>query len=380
MNTFDIITPTLFGVEAVTAKEIVKLGYDIKNTTDGRVTFVGDFDAVARANINLRTAERVLIKIAEFKATSFDELFENTYDIPWHLWLDKNAHFPVSGFSLKSKLHSVPTCQSIIKKAVVKSLQDKYKTVFLPERGVTYKIEFSVVKDNVTLMIDTTGTPLSKRGYRIKHNDAPLRESLASAIAILSRFDYSSAVADPFCGSGTFPIESAMIARNIAPGVNREFSSMDFPQISKKIWIDALEEARDCERRDTRLRVFASDIDKMCTEITKENAKNAGVSDMITVTQMPLSEFSSDISGGTILCNPPYGERMLEIEACERLYRQLGNVYRNLDNWSLSALTPVETFERFFGKNADKKRKLYNGMIKCCLYQYNKEKIGKNIN
>lgn len=374
MYTFDIVVPTLFGVEAITAKEIVKLGYDIKNTTDGRVTFVGDFDAVARANINLRTGERVLIKVADFKAENFDELFEKTYDIDWSPWLDQNAHFPVSGFSLRSKLHSVPTCQSIIKKAIVNSLKDKYKTEFLPERGITYKIEFSVIKDNVTLMIDTTGTPLSKRGYRIKHNDAPLRESLAAAIAILSRFSYDGVVADPFCGSGTFPIESAMIAKNIAPGVNREFSSMDFPQISKKIWMDALEEARDCERHDTKLRVFASDIDKMCAEITLENAKNAGVYDIITVTQMPLSEFSSKISGGTILCNPPYGERMLEIEACERLYKQLGNIYRNLDNWNLSALTPVETFEKFFGKNADKKRKLYNGMIKCCLYQYFKER------
>lgn len=374
MYTFDIVVPTLFGVEAITAKEIVNLGYDIKTITDGRVTFVGDFDAVARANINLRTGERVLIKVAEFKALSFDELFENTYDVDWTFWLDKNAHFPVKGFSLKSRLYSVPDCQSIIKKAVVNSLMDKYKTSFLPERGTTYKIEFSIIKDTVTLMIDTTGTPLSKRGYRIKHNDAPLRESLAASIAILSRFSYNSVVADPFCGSGTFPIEAAMIAKNIAPGVNREFSSMDFKQIPKKLWMDALEEARDCVRHDTKLKVYGSDIDKMCVEISKENARNAGVDDIITVTQMPLSEFSSDLSGGTILCNPPYGERMLEIEACERLYSQMGNIYRNLDNWGLSALTPVETFEKFFGKNADKKRKLYNGMIKCCLYQYFKKR------
>lgn len=374
MYTFDIVVPTLFGVEAITAKEIVNLGYDIKTITDGRVTFVGDFDAVARANINLRTGERVLIKVAEFKALSFDELFENTYDVDWTFWIDKNAHFPVKGFSLKSKLYSVPDCQSIIKKAVVNSLMDKYKTSFLPERGTTYKIEFSIIKDTVTLMIDTTGTPLSKRGYRIKHNDAPLRESLAASIAILSRFSYNSVVADPFCGSGTFPIEAAMIAKNIAPGVNREFSSMDFKQIPKKLWMDALEEARDCVRHDTKLKVYGSDIDKMCVEISKENARNAGVDDIITVTQMPLSEFSSDLSGGTILCNPPYGERMLEIEACERLYSQMGNIYRNLDNWGLSALTPVETFEKFFGKNADKKRKLYNGMIKCCLYQYFKKR------
>ena len=374
MYTFDIVVPTLFGVEAITAKEIVNLGYDIKTITDGRVTFVGDFDAVARANINLRTGERVLIKVAEFKALSFDELFENTYVVDWTFWLDKNAHFPVKGFSLKSKLYSVPDCQSIIKKAVVNSLMDKYKTSFLPERGTTYKIEFSIIKDTVTLMIDTTGTPLSKRGYRIKHNDAPLRESLAASIAILSRFSYNSVVADPFCGSGTFPIEAAMIAKNIAPGVNREFSSMDFKQIPKKLWMDALEEARDCVRHDTKLKVYGSDIDKMCVEISKENARNAGVDDIITVTQMPLSEFSSDLSGGTILCNPPYGERMLEIEACERLYSQMGNIYRNLDNWGLSALTPVETFEKFFGKNADKKRKLYNGMIKCCLYQYFKKR------
>ena len=234
MNTFDIVVPTLFGVEAVTAKEIRNLGYDIKNTSDGRVTFLGDFDAVARANINLRTGERVLIKVAEFKAETFDELFENTYNIDWSVWLSKNSHFPVKGFSLRSKLYSVPDCQSIIKKAIVNSLMKKYNTQFLPERGTTYQIEFSIIRDTVCIMIDTTGAPLHKRGYRIKHNAAPIRETLAAAIAILSRFSYSGIMADPFCGSGTFPIECAMIAKNIAPGVNREFSAMDFAQIEKK--------------------------------------------------------------------------------------------------------------------------------------------------
>ncbi len=372
MKTFDIVVPTLFGVEAVTAREIRNLGYDVKNTSDGRVTFLGDCDAVARANINLRTGERVLIKVAEFKAESFDELFENTYNIDWSFWLSKDSHFPVKGFSLRSKLFSVPDCQAIIKKAIVNSLMKKYNTAFLPERGTKYQIEFSIIRDTVCLMIDTTGTPLHKRGYRIKHNAAPLRETLAAAIAILSRFSYSGIVADPFCGSGTFPIECAMIAKNIAPGVNREFSAMDFKQIDKRIWLDALEEARDCVKKDTKFRAVASDIDKMCIEITNENAKNAGVAELIETKLMPVSEFSSDKSGGTIICNPPYGERLLEKKSCERIYSQLGDIYRNLDNWNLLALTPVETFENFFGTEASKKRKLYNGMIKCCLYQFYK--------
>ena len=372
MKTFDIVVPTLFGVEAVTAKEIRNLGYDIKNTSDGRVTFLGDFDAVARANINLRTGERVLIKVAEFKAESFDELFEKTYNIDWSVWLSKNSHFPVKGFSLRSKLYSVPDCQSIIKKAIVNSLMKKYNTQFLPERGTTYQIEFSIIRDTVCIMIDTTGAPLHKRGYRIKHNAAPIRETLAAAIAILSRFSYSGIMADPFCGSGTFPIECAMIAKNIAPGVNREFSAMDFSQIDKKIWLDALEEARDLVKKDTKFHAVASDIDKMCIEITAENAKNAGVGELITTKLMPVSEFTCNESGGTLICNPPYGERLLEKKSCERIYSQLGEVYRNLDKWNLLALTPVENFEDNFGQAATKKRKLYNGMIKCCLYQFYK--------
>ena len=370
MNAFEIIVPTLFGVEAVTANEIRRLGYDVTKTADGRVTFLGDYDAVCESNINLRTGERVLIKIAEFKAETFDELFENTKNADWKRWLNKNCAFPVTGFSIKSKLHSVPACQSVIKKSIVTAMTELFGINTLPETGETRRIEFSIIKDVVTIMLDTTGEPLHKRGYRIKHNAAPIKETLAAAIAILSRFNYNTVMADPFCGSGTFPIECAMIAKNIAPGLNRRFSAMEFKEIDKKCWNNAFLEAKENIREDTRLTILASDIDKAAISLTRENAKNAGVSDMITAAHLPISEFKCDISGGTIICNPPYGERLLEQKACERIYTVMGDVYRSLDNWGLFALTPSENFENLFAITAAKKRKLYNGMIKCCLYEY----------
>lgn len=370
MNTFEIIVPTLFGIESVTASEIKRLGYEITKTNDGRVTFLGDYNAVAESNINLRTGERVLIKIAEFKALTFDELFEKTKEADWKRWLTKNCAFPVTGFSIKSQLHSVPDCQAIIKKSIVNALMDAFDTTVLPETGETRRIEFSIIKDTVTLMLDTTGDPLYKRGYRIKHNAAPIRETLAAAISILSRFNYNTVMADPFCGSGTFPIECAMIAKNIAPGMNRSFSAMNFKEIDKKIWDSAFEEAKDNVRKAANLKIIASDIDKEAIRLTRENAKNAGVSHMIEAFQTPVSEFESEISGGTIICNPPYGERLLEKKTCERIYTQMGQVYEKLPNWGFFALTPAENFEALFGAYADKTRKLYNGMIKCRLYQY----------
>lgn len=370
MKAFELIVPTLFGIEAVTASEIKKLGYEITKTTDGRVSFMGDWNAVCESNINLRTGERVLIKIAQFKAVTFDELFEKTKSADWKRWLNKNCAFPVKGFSIKSQLHSVPDCQAIIKKSIVNALMEAFDTTVLPETGEKRQIEFSIIRDEVTIMLDTTGDPLHKRGYRIKHNAAPIRETLAAAISILSRFNYNTVMADPFCGSGTFPIECAMIAKNIAPGINREFSAMNFKEIDPKTWKDTIEEAKDNIRHDAKLKIIASDIDKMAVNLTKENAKNAGVSDMITAFQTPVSEFECDVPNGTIICNPPYGERLLEQKTCERIYTQMGRVYSQLPNWGFFALTPSENFETLFGYKADKTRKLYNGMIKCRLYQY----------
>ena len=377
MDTFELIVPTLFGIEAVTASEIKRLGYEITKTTDGRVTFLGDYNAVCESNINIRTGERVLIKIAQFKATTFDELFEKTKMADWKRWLNKDCAFPVKGFSVKSQLHSVPDCQSIIKKSIVDALKETFNTDTLPETGEKRQIEFSIIRDEVTIMLDTTGDPLHKRGYRIKHNAAPIRETLAAAISLLSHFNYNTVMADPFCGSGTFPIECAMIAKNIAPGINREFSAMNFKEIDRRLWKDAKEEALDNVRHDAKLQIIASDIDKMSVNLTKQNAKNAGVSDMITAFQSPVSEFECDIKGGSLICNPPYGERLLEQKSCERIYSQIGEVYSRLDNWGFFVLTPSEKFEDLFGVPAQKKRKLYNGMIKCCLYEYfpKKEKI-----
>lgn len=370
MDTFELIVPTLFGIESVTASEIKRMGYEITKTTDGRVAFLGDFNAVCESNINLRTGERVLIKIAQFKAVTFDELFEKTKAADWKRWLNKSCAFPVKGFSLKSRLHSVPDCQAIIKKSIVNALMESFDTTVLPETGEMRRIEFSIIRDEVTIMLDTTGEPLHKRGYRIKHNAAPIRETLAAAISILSRFNYNTVMADPFCGSGTFPIECAMIAKNIAPGMNRKFAAMNFKEIDKKLWKDTIEEAKDNIRYDTKLKILASDIDKASVHLTKENAKNAGVADMINAFQTPVSEFECDISGGTIICNPPYGERLLEKKTCERIYAQMGNIYSKLSNWGFFALTPAENFEQLFGFPAHKTRKLYNGMIKCRLYEY----------
>jgi putative N6-adenine-specific DNA methylase len=374
MDKFEIIVTTLFGVEAITANEIRKLGYPTTNVSDGRITFLGDLMAVCRANMWIRTGERVLIKIGEFKAVTFDELFDQTANIKWSDWLPKDCAFPVKGFTFKSTLFSMSDCQSIIKKSVVKSLSGTYKSDWFSEVGETYQIEFSIIRDTVTLMIDTSGMGLHKRGYRKNANLAPIKETLAATMAILSHFRYDGVLADPFCGSGTIPIEAGLIAKNIAPGLNRDFAFMNLRQFSKKLWEDAKAEAMDLIKNDTKIEILASDIDKDAVELTVQNSKIAGVSDVIYTSVKPISEWTCDKSNGTMICNPPYGERLLEEKECEVIYRQLGNTYKKLDNWSLYTITPNENFEQIFGKFANKKRKLYNGMIKCNLYQYFPEK------
>lgn len=369
MERFDIVVTTMFGLEALAAKEIRNLGYEVSEVTDGRITFLGDYEAVARVNLWLRTGERVFIKVGEFEAVTFDELFEKTKELDWSRWLYKDSEFPVGGFCVKSKLFSVRDCQAIIKKSIVEALSKKYNMSWFAETGVSYRIEFSIIKDKVTLMIDTSGNSLHKRGYRRSSNMAPLKETIAASIVSLSRFSYNGVFADPFCGSGTIPIEAAMIAKNIAPGLYRHFAFESFKQIPKSILKDAREEALS-EIRKTNLRVLASDIDYDCVDLTIHNAKLAKVNDIILVKRLPVSEFKSDETGGTIVCNPPYGERLLDLKESEKIIKDLGRVYKGLKGWNMFVITPNENFEKLINKPATKKRKIYNGMIKCDLYQY----------
>ncbi len=369
MDKFEIIVPTLFGLEAFTAREVRRLGYETTSVTDGRVTFMGDYMAVCRANMWLRTGERVLIKIAEFKAESFEELFEKTTAINWSRWILRDSAFPVKGHSLKSKLASVRDAQAIIKKAVANSLSKSYGIEWLSEDRAMYRIQFSIQKDIVTLMIDTSGEPLHKRGYRQLSNLAPLRETIASAMVMMSFWKYEYPLCDPFCGSGTIPIEAAMIKKNIAPGMSRRFAANDFEQISSKMWDDALTEARDLVK-DIPLEIYAYDIDQKTTELARENSIKAGVSDYIRVEHGDATKIEFDSAYGTIICNPPYGERLGEKRECEELYRNIGKNFSKLNEWNYYILTSNEEFELLFGKYADKKRKIYNGMIKCNIYQY----------
>lgn len=374
----ELIITTLFGMEALVSKEVKKLGYTVTEVTDGRVTFIGDESAIARCNLWVRCGERLLIKMGEATVTTFDELFEFTRQLPWEDWIEKEDAFPVKGYSLKSTLFSVPGCQSIIKKAVVSALEETYGQKWFPETGTLYQIEFSLIKDKLTLMIDTSGQPLHKRGYRRNSNRAPLKETIAAAIVTLTRFRYDGVFADPFCGSGTIPIEAGLIAKNIAPGIHRDFAAMRFPQISDKIWKNAKEEANSLIRQDSRLKILASDIDPEAIRLTTHNAKVAGVSDMMEITEKPMQEFFPSEAVGTICSNPPYGERLLDETACRLLYKEMGRHFRtDLPGWSVFVLTPEEKFEDYYGKFCDKKRKLYNGMIKCNLFQYFGEKIIK---
>lgn len=369
MDKFEIIIPCIFGLEALVAKEIRWMGYETSSVEDGRVTFIGDFEAVCRANLYLRCGERVLIKVGEFTAVTFDELFEQTKALPWTKWLGKNAAFPVKGFCLKSTLASMRDCQAIIKKAIVSSLSAEYGIEWLPEDGASYQIQFSVMKDKVTLMIDTSGDGLHKRGYRRISNAAPLKETIAAAMIMLSFWKYEYPLADPFCGSGTIPIEAAMFKRNIAPGLMRHFAAEGFDQSDPTLWSRLREEA-ESKKRNTPLTILASDIDAATLEIAKENAKIAGVSDAITFSQVDATKFTSGEPYGSIICNPPYGERLSDAEECRRLYKNMGKAFEKLPDWSYYILASDENFEKIFGRKADKRRKIYNGMIKCNIFQY----------
>ncbi len=366
-----MVATCLFGLEKLLGEEIDKIGGKRVETMDGRITFDGDEATLVRANLRLRCAERVFICIGSFEADSFDALFEGTKALPWESFIGKDDVFPVKGHAIQSRLYSVPDCQSIVKKAVVDRLAAVYKMRIFPETGIKYQIEFFIFKDKATLMIDTSGTALHKRGYRPASGEAPLRETLAAAIAYIARPKEDVLFWDPFCGSGTIAIEAAMIATNTAPGLLRSFAAEDFPFIDGSVWNDERERARNERINDSAFRAYASDIDGEVLEKAKENARRAGVDAYIKFFNADARDIKKPEGvRGTIACNPPYGERLMTPREVEVLYTSIGKTFGALSPWQIYVLTSAENFERLYGRRADKIRKLYNGMIPCRLYQY----------
>jgi len=374
MNQYEYVAICLFGLEKFVADEIEKLGYKKTETIDGRVGFIGDESAIARFNIFSRYSERLYIKLGQFKATTFTELFDGTKALPFEDFIGSEDTFPVAGSCIRSQLMSVPDCQSIIKKAIVERLKLNYDLSWFPENGTLYRIEFFINKDTVTIMLDTSGAALHKRGYRPESNAAPLRETLAAAMVNIARLREDVLLWDPFCGSGTIAIEGAMMVTNTAPGVNRSFSAESFDFVDNNIWKIAREEAKDLQKTDSSFQVYASDIDPKCVSLTKNNAKRAGVFKNIRVFAQNALDIKNDGIRGTVVCNPPYGERLLDIDEVTQLYRQMGKVFTKLAPWQIYILSSVPEFEKIYGKRADKVRKFYNGKLKCNYYQYFKNK------
>ena len=370
MSKIQLIATSAFGIEAIVGRELNWLGYPDQMVENGRVTFAGDEEAICRSNIWLRCADRILVKMGEFKALSFDELFEGTKALPWDKWLPENAQFPVDGKSVDSKLSSVPDCQAIVKKAIVEKLKIKYKKQWFEEDGPLYRIEVGILKDMATLTIDTTGSGLHKRGYRTLTTGAPLKETLAAAMIMISRWKPDRVLIDPFCGSGTIPIEASLIANNIAPGSKRHFSAESWQQISAELWSKAREEAGDKIKRMPDIRIQGSDIDDEAISLARYHATQAGVAQNIHLQRMPVSDISSRYKYGFVICNPPYGERLGEMPEVEKLYRELGGIFKSFDTWSFYVITSHLRFESLVGRKADKKRKLYNGRILCNYYQF----------
>jgi len=361
--------PCLFGLEGLCADELRRLDFESVRAENGRVTFSGGESDIAKANINLRTGERVLLVVGETNAASFDELFEGVRAMPWEKYIPVDGAFPVKGHSLDSKLHSIPDCQKIIKKATVESLKAVYKCEFLSETAARYQIQFSIMNDVAMMYIDTSGAGLHKRGYRPAGSTAPLRETLAAAIVKLSRYRGRGMVCDPFCGSGTILIEAALAALNRAPGLGRDFAAQKWEWLKKDIWTDAKAEAVSREFQG-EYDIWGGDIDEKCTQISVENARRAGVSEHIRFEIADAADFYREAHNGIIMSNPPYGERIMERSEAEKLYKAFGIAARKLDDWKMYILSSHTEFERTFGKQAVKKRKLYNGMIKCDLFMY----------
>lgn len=372
MADYELIAPCHFGMEAVLKREIQKLGYDILKVEDGKVTFAGDEAAIVRANIFLRTTERILIKIGSFKATTFDELFEGTKALPWEQFIPEDGKFWVAkATSIKSKLFSPSDIQSIMKKAMVDRLKKKYNVNWFPEDGANFPLRVTIMKDVVTVGLDTSGDSLHKRGYRQATVKAPITETLAAALIMLTPWKWDRILVDPFCGSGTFPIEAAMIGANIAPGMNRSFSAEDWTHlIPKKAWYDAANEAEDQIRRDIEMDIQGYDIDPGAIKAAMENARLAEVDHLIHFQQRPVSQLSHRKKYGFVITNPPYGKRLEEEEDMPALYREIGEAFSHLDSWSFYLITAFDQAERYLGRKADKNRKIYNGMMKTYFYQY----------
>ena len=371
-KTYELIAPCHFGMEAVLKKEIIDLGYDITLVEDGRVTFLGDDEAICRANVFLRTAERVLLKVGSFHAESFEELFQATKKIPWEEYIPADGKFWVAkASSIKSKLFSPSDIQSIMKKAMVERMKGAYKVEWFEENGASYPLRVFLYKDQVTVGIDTTGDSLHKRGYRTLTSKAPITETLAAALIMLTPWNKDRILMDPFCGSGTFVIEAAMMAANIAPGMNRSFLSEDWKNIiPRKCWYDTMDEANDLVDKDVKVDIQGYDIDPEIVKAARTNAESAGVDHLIHFQQRSVDALSHPKKYGFIITNPPYGERLEEKENLPKLYRQIGERYAALDAWSLYMITAYEDAERYIGRKADKNRKIYNGMMKTYFYQF----------
>ncbi|MEN8905099.1 MAG: class I SAM-dependent RNA methyltransferase [Clostridiales bacterium] len=370
METMEMIATSSFGIEAVVSRELKWLGYYDQKVENGKVTFKGNIEALYKSNLWLRSAERVFIKVGEFKAITFDELFEKTKALPWEKWLPENACFPVEGKSISSTLFSVSDCQAIVKKAIVEKMKLKYKKEWFDEDGPRYKIEVGLLKDTATLTIDSSGVGLHKRGYRKLVTRAPLKETLASAILLISRWKDEKYLIDPFCGSGTFPIEAALIAKNIAPGLNREFDFDKWHNFDKVKFNNIIEESKDLIKKDISINIQGSDLDEEVLKKARYHAKLAGVYDDLHFQKRDVLEISSKNKYGFIICNPPYGERVDDETEVEKLYKMMGSVFKEFETWSYYIFTSHENFERIFGKRANKKRKLYNGRKQCNLYQF----------
>ena len=380
MSKFEFAVPCLFGLEGIAGDELKRLDMENVRVENGRVLFSGDASALAKANVCLRTGERILLVLADFEAKSFEQLFQGVYKTPLEDYIPRDGAFPVKGHCLSSTLMSVPDCQAIVKKAASKRLGEKYGVSWLPETGSKFQLQFSIMHDRAVLYLDTTGPGLHKRGYRAVGNEAPLRETLAAAMVILSRYRGREFFWDPFCGSGTIPIEAALIAKNRAPGLNRRFAAEAFPWVEKSLWEQVKQEAKEKEFSGA-YRILGSDNDPKCVSLSIANAKKAGVSDCVKFADGDATKMSLPTDSGMIVCNPPYGQRMLEQQSAQRLYSALGRHLKFANDWKKFIITSEPEFEHYFGCRADKKRKLYNGMIKCDYYMYTdnsrRQKAGK---
>ena len=370
MHRYDLVATATFGLESVVADEVKKLGYEGAKIDNGKVTYQADLLGICRSNLWLRSADRVRLKIGEFQAETFDSLFEQVKALPWEQFLPVDANFPVEGKSIKSTLYSVSDCQAIVKKAIVEKLKQKYQVTWFAETGPRYTVEVALHNNIATLTIDTSGLGLHKRGYRTHAVGAPIKETLAAALIALSKWYPDTPLIDPFCGSGTIPIEAALLGLNMAPGSRRAFVSEQWPVIPEELWRQARQEAQEMVRLDRKLEIVGADVDPKAVQAATHNARAAGVGGHTRFEVRPLAACGSTAQYGKIICNPPYGERLGEREQVEKLYQEMGSTFAKLDTWSYYIITAHPEFEKLFGRSASKKRKLYNGDIKVDFFQY----------